>query len=433
MKKKGELVKIEEYPPLHQSTVEVMACPVFYIETVIKGKKQPGGMDSARGNQVHRTMSVYHIHCGRRQVAMDLEAFDRFAAGAGPVAVRILVGVRDSYQVDFEHLLTAEMVMCLDEDLNPTHTHEAISGFCGDSRRVAHYRGTPDAIFLFRTDGSIIVKDFKTHPRPFDPDDTFQAKEYALFMFKHFPWANRVTFQLVFVRYKNLVREVTFTREHDLYKLSETVKFARARQLSLHVPEARDFEAIPGNHCQYCPMLTNRKCPIAEFNPQMQLTPQDRLRFAIWYSQFAKANKAALKAYVQETGRMVRIADFNGRGYVYGPREKESKQYPLFKSDGHGGIEKDHFGRPVMPIAELLVDHEHAYPDDAAWLPKVLISSTKLDSYLGAKSRAILDQAVSDSAIRVPKAPLEIMRPEETTEDDEAEWEKDEDEEDDNA
>lgn len=426
-----ELVQIQPIPPLHQSTIDIMACQVFYVEAIIKKRRQPGSMESARGKEVHKTMALYLSHCARNRVSMDLESFDRLAIGAGPGAARILVGVRDHYQVDFEHLLSTEVMMSLDVNLKPTDTKEFLVPVSGDTQLPAHFRGTPDAIYLYRKVEAAVVDDFKTHPRPFEPDEAFQSREYALFVFQHFPWVKSITFRLIFVRYKNLIREVVYTREHDLPKLVDAVRYARARQLSIHddYEAGRDLDAVPGNHCQYCPKLTDRSCPIAEFNSAMQLTVQERLKFAIWYSQFAKANKAALKAYVQETGRAVRITDHNGQAYVYGPVDKVSKQYPIFKREGDT-IEFDEFGRPVMPIIEALKDHAHTYPDDTAWLPNLLISSSKLDSYLGAKKRVFLDQCVSDLADKVPKAKLDITKPapslaDEEPEKDEWDWEED--------
>ena len=37
-----------EVPPLRQSFHDVMGCPQFYVTSIIKGRKQPGGMESAQ-------------------------------------------------------------------------------------------------------------------------------------------------------------------------------------------------------------------------------------------------------------------------------------------------------------------------------------------------------------------------------------------------
>ncbi len=57
----NELVQIQldDMPPLRQSTAETMSCPLFYVESKIRGNEQPGGMESARGTQVHDVHAKY--------------------------------------------------------------------------------------------------------------------------------------------------------------------------------------------------------------------------------------------------------------------------------------------------------------------------------------------------------------------------------------
>ena len=430
------VVKIEPapIPPLHQSTEQQTACPTFYVTAVIKRRRQPGGMESARGNQVHKTGALYAAWCAQKGVAMDFDAFDRFAEGAGPAAAKILVGMRESYSVDFANLLATEVPMSLDENFEPTDVAESIESTSGDSGLPAHYSGILDALYVFRDQAKIKIDDLKTHPRPYDPSDpdkALQGKMYSLFCFKHFPWVMEVNFRLIFVRYRNLVREVTYTRE-QVPALIETVKAARARQLMIHkdYEESRPIEAMSGSHCVYCPLLSNRECPIAEFNAQMQLTPEDRLRFNLWYQAFSAVNNKSLKEFVQGTGRNVVLKDYNGKAYVYGPVEKESSTYPLFRKT-ENGIATDPQGNPVMPIVGLLMDYAHATPDDTSWMGNVVISSTSLNKYLGTKKRAFLDQAVTDTADKVTKAILKVSKPLDAVPDEEPEdegggWEDDE-------
>lgn len=406
-----ELVQISNIPPLRQSTVDVMGCPTFYVESKIRGHEQPGGLESARGTQFHHAASQYTSWCAVKGVGQDLNAFDRFTEGVGHAAHKILIGMKESYVVDFSHLLATELHMSLDEKFMPTDVGEAIEGTVGDSGEEAAYEGTPDAVYAFREQFLIQIDDFKTHPRPFDPAETLQGKMYTLFMFQHFPWVQEVRFRLIFVRYRNLFREVTYTRQ-DVPALMEVVKAARARQKMIHgMYEAGDeIEAIPGSQCQYCPLLSNRKCPIAEFNPAMQLSYEDRLKFAIWYKAFAASNTKVLRERVEATGRSVTLKDYNGKVYQFGPVPKNSKIYPLFSAKGKG-LQVDHRGKPVMPIIDLLMDHVHSFPDDTAWMANLAISGTKLKSYLNTKKRVLLDQAVSDSAIEVPKIKMEVSKP----------------------
>jgi hypothetical protein len=363
---------------------------------------------------------------------MDLDAFDQFAKGAGPVAARILVGMRESYQIDWEHLISTEIGMSLDENFNPTDTSAVIESEAGDSGLSPAFQGTLDALLVFRDESKIQIDDAKSHPRPFDPAETLQGEMYSLMAFRHFPWVQEVKFRLVFVRYHALVREVVYTRD-DLPSLVETVKAARARQVTIHddYEAGREIEAIPGGHCLYCPLLSNRTCPISEWNPEMQLSPQDRLRFSLWYSAFSAVNNKALKEHVQGTGRNIVLKDYNGKAYVYGAVEKDSKVYPIFRKTERG-IEFDNQGRPVMPIIELLLDYAHATPDDVGWMGNLVISSTKLNSYLGTKKRAVVDLAISDTADHVTKATLKVSKPLDSVPDEEPDeggegWDEDED------
>jgi hypothetical protein len=378
-------------------------------------------MESARGNQVHKTGAAYAAWCAHKGVAMDLDAFDRLSQGAGPTAAKILVGMRESYQVDWNHLLATELPMSLDENFQPTDVVDTLGGVSVSTGLPTSYSGTLDALYMFREEARAQVDDLKTHPRPFQPDETLQAKMYSLLVFQHFPWVMEVKFRLIFVRFKNLVREAVYTRE-EVPVLIETVKAARARQMMIHADydAGKDIEAIPGAHCVYCPLLSNRGCPISEFNPQMQYEPVDRLKFLLWYSAFSKVNSKTLRDYVNGTGKKVVLKDYNGKAYVFGPVESESSVFPLFQSTPTG-IAADPQGNPSMPIVSLLMDYAHSSPDDTAWMGKLVISSTKLNSYLGTKKRAFLDQACQDTADKVTKAMLKVSKPLDVVPDDEPE------------
>ena len=403
----------EEVPPLRQSTQEVMACPKFYTESIIKGQKQPGGLESARGKQIHSVLSRYASWCAAKGISQDLNAFDNLARGVGPQAERILTGLRDSYSVDSSHLLATEVPMSLDEHFRPTNVSISLEEFCEDSNLPAWYEGTPDVIYIFRDEQAIDVHDAKSHPKPFNPDTTLQGRMYSLLCFQHFPWVQRVKFRLVFVRYRNLYREVVYHRS-DVPTLIEIVKAARHRQQAIHNDywASRDIEAISGSHCTYCPLLSNRACPIADYNPQMQLSLTDRLKFNLWYSAFSKINNAALKDAVQGSGRPVVLKDYNGKSYVYGPEETESSVYPLFQAT-EDGIMVDKEGNPVMPIVGLLMEWANMEDNagDLAWLGKLTISSTKLDQYLSAAKRVHIHQAVTDTAEKVTKVKVKVSKP----------------------
>lgn len=434
-KKTAELVQIQEsaIPPLRQSTSDVMACPRFYSEVFIKGNKPPGGLEAARGTEIHEAMASYLSHCARKSIGMDLDAFEIFSRGAGPQAYKILMGLRDGFVVDHDHLFATELSMALDENLQPTDVATELQGITGDSGLPSAYQGTLDGVYIFRQENKVMVDDFKSHARAFEPSETMQAKMYALFIFQTFSWVETVVFRLTFVRYKNMTRSVEYKRE-ELPKLIEEIKAARERQKTIHVKyDAGDeIEAISGSQCVYCPLLSNRQCPISEWNPQMQFEPVDRLKFMLWYSAFSKVNNKTLKDYVDGTGKPVVLRDFNGKIYVYGPVESESTSYPLFEPTADG-IAMDREGNPVLPIVSLLLDYAHASPDDTAWMGKLSISSTKLNSALGAKKRSFLDQACQDASDKSTKVALKVSKPldslppdEEEYGEEENKWENDE-------
>jgi hypothetical protein len=411
-----------------------MGCKKNYVTQIIEGRRNPGGVESARGREIHHTMSLYLSHCARKGVAMDLSAFDEFAKGAGAVASKILVGVRDSYEVDFAALFATELRMCLDENFRPTELSPEVEGICEDSGEEAAYVGTLDGLNLYREEGRIVVDDFKSHPRPynpFDPDKSMQGKEYSLFCFLHFPWANEVKFRLVFVRFRKLVREVTYVRD-DVPELVEAVRSMRSRQKGIHEEyiAGKEIEATGNDGCVYCPLLSNRECPILQDNPNAQGEPSEWLSSSLVYSAYAKVNNARMRAHVQGTGRPIVLRDYNQKAYSFGPVESESNIYPLFKKTADG-IALDVHGNPDMPIVSLLLDYAHATPDDTKWMGNLLISSTKLNSYLGTKGRAMLDQAVSDTADKVTKATLKVSKPLDSIDEEPDEggegWDEDED------
>jgi hypothetical protein len=194
--------------------------------------------------------------------------------------------------------------------------------------------------------------------------------------------------------------------------LQAAVLAARNRQVMIHAnyEAGKEIEAIAGAHCTYCPLLSNAKCPIAQFNPNMQLSMPQRLNYNLWYSAFNRANNKVLRDYVQETGKPVVLKDYNGRAYVFGPTSKESEQYPVFKFSTLG-MEVIEGHRPVLPIIDLLYDYAHDNPEDSQWMSKLTLSGSGLKKYLKTNKRAFLDQAVEDTADKVTKVSLRVSKP----------------------
>lgn len=436
-RKSSELVQItpSPIPPLRQSTISTMSCPLMYAEIFVKGNKPPSGLDAARGTEIHKTMAEYLSHCARKQVGMDLYAFEKFSHGAGTQAYKILSGLRDGYIVDHQHLFATEISMALDEYFRPTDIAKVMEGVVKSSGLPAVYQGTLDGFYVFREESKIVISDFKSHIKPYDPSDPkykAQGDEYATFILIHFPWVQTVVFRLTFVRYKNLHRESIYTRE-DLPKLIEGLKAARERQKLIHqkFDNGEEIEAISNDNCIYCPLLSNLKCPIASFNPMMQLSPEEWVKFDLFYSAFSKVNRARMKALVQGTGKNITLRDYNGKAYVYGPNETESSVYPLFHGTGKsiatrcdcGGVFdyvpedglcptcQDRKVVPILPIVDELMSYAEGNVKDTDWFGKLVISSTELNSKLGAKKRSFLDQSVQDKADKVPKVKMKVSKP----------------------
>ena len=422
------LVQIKSIPPWHQSTELLTSCAVLYVESVIKGNPQPGGAESIRGKQVHEVGSKYVNYCAEYRVSFDLKKFDELAAGAGPAAAKILIGMRDSYEVDFSHVLGTELTLSLDSYFLPTHLVEAIAGTCADTQQEPMVVSTLDALYAFPDEGMVRIDDLKTHPRPFDPADKIQSKVYALQVFMHWPWVEKVVFRLIFVRYKKVTREVEYTRD-QVPELMAAIIADRDRQKQIHADfeAGKEVEALAGNHCQYCPLLTNLKCPIAYWNPQAQFTPQQRLNFKLFYSQFSRANNKALKDYLDGSEKKsIVLRDYNGKVYTYGPVETEIDIYSVFKFDDGGMVLRDQVN-PVLPIIDLLIDYAADNPGDSVWMRNVAISSTSLKRYLKTNKRAFLDQAVEDTVVKITKTPLRVSKPLDAVpeeEDEDEEWEE---------
>jgi hypothetical protein len=117
-----------------------------------------------------------------------------------------------------------------------------------------------------------------------------------------------------------------------------------------------------------------------------------------------------MKEYVQESGKEIRLTDFNGKSYTYGPQETVSEIYPLFKATATG-VAVNAQNELIMPVVELLNDYAYATPDDTAWLGKIQISSTSIKSYLKTKRRTLIDQAVDDVVEKLTKVKLAVSKP----------------------
>jgi hypothetical protein len=300
--------------------------------------------------------------------------------GAGAGAREVLEKFRDNHAFDPQKILATELHIALDENFAPIE-HP------GDDGQMADYEGTLDLVMLHSLKEAEI-DDWKSYYQVIDAD-TFQSKFYPLLLMCLNPSLERVKFVLEFVRY-GVSRRVEYTRR-DLPWLKELAQRERARQRKLHELVSsgdRDLKVSPGRHCTWCPLLLNG-CPVAETNPYGQMTPEQRLRFALWLQEAEKQNTRVLKELMVEHGP-IRYQDENESEYVAGFVPTEKRFYPY--QDG------------VSILDEWFTTH----PDERALREKLTISG--LSSAIKAEKRAELAQKLAEIADVRVETELKIGR-----------------------
>jgi hypothetical protein len=368
--------------------VETAACPRAYVEIHINGKEQPDSIPSERGSDIHRVMSRYIDHCVKKQVSSDWVAFNKLAHAAGPVAGPILDGIRDSYEVDWQHVYGTEIPLGLDESFHPCSDKGFIYPGVTANPAPSAYNGTLDGILLSEDGLRAKIIDFKSHPAPFDAD-TFQSILYPFMLFKHLPNLQVVTFELNFVRYQNCLRSVAWKRE-EMPTMQTAISRARERQRITH-ENPDDAMALPCTVCTYCPLGKTMTCPIAEFNEYLTMNLEDRLRWKVWMARMNEVNNPILKAYAAVNGS-VTYQDGNGRTFEYGELPVPATTYPL-----------------DWTTIEQLEEHKRLSGED--WEKWGLnISSTTIKPKLKAKKRAALREIFEESIIQTSTKPKYAVR-----------------------
>jgi hypothetical protein len=315
-----EAAAIVNAPPLSQSRFELLACPHLYVERVVKGIRESENEYSLRGTEIHKACADYVDYLVQKRQTSDQEWFAENILRRPylPDAIEILSRMIDKFSIDPEKVLDTELWLPLDEDFN------ALDSNPGDA--IVAYEGTLDLVLLLDPH-TAEIEDYKSFWQIQDAD-TFQSRLYPLLLFKHFEQLETVTFRLRFVRY-GVTREVKFTRG-DIPKLEKEVREARKRQVALHfaateagVGPAND-EAMPGQHCAYCPKLRN--CPLGETNAMTE-EPTEVVRRALWAQQLLKHDMATLKAHVNVNGP-IQITDANDNPYTATFRLQQKPSYP---------------------------------------------------------------------------------------------------------
>lgn len=372
-------------PPLRQSTHNVMACPHSYIAQFVDGERMPDNIHSDRGVEIHHVMSQYIRHCANNKRSMDWRYFDQEAAYVALDAGIILNGIRDTYIVDFEHVYGTEVLLMLDENLQPTTIDEfgeehpePFPGVAYSGLSAAH-AGTLDSIELMSPTYAR-TPDFKSHFQPFTPD-TYQSMLYPFMLMQHMPEVEEVEFELIFVRFRN-ARRSRFVKREELPELAGHIVRARERQKQFHVlaaePGRPNVKVLAHNHCGYCPKFVTLTCPNAKFNPYMACTPEQMINFAVFAGQALPHVNGILQALAKAEGTLSHVDD-NGKHHEAGFFPKESKYYPA-----------------VQTLASL-VDWNEASGGDPTLFTGLRISSSQLKPKLKAKKRAILDRHLNGS------------------------------------
>lgn len=368
----------EMLEPLSQSRQCDMACEALYRFKHVRREQIAESEPAARGTQIHRILAAYIDHLVRVGRALDLEVFDQFMRSASDEAREVLERFRDNHAFDPEKVLATELHIALDENFQPIE--DSLSDE-DNSKTLASaipaYEGTLDLVMLHSLTEAEI-EDWKSYYQIIAAD-TFQSKFYPMLLMSLNPSLERVRFNLEFVRY-GTSRTVEYTRA-DLPWLKELAQSERARQRELHKRNGgRVAKASPGRHCTWCPLLLN-SCPVAKTNPYRRMTPERRLRFALWLQQAERHNTIVLKDLVAERGP-IRYRDENQNEYVAAFEGVEKKSYPYNK------------------VASVLAKWVEAHPEDRELVEG--LSASGLSSRLKAKKRRELaDELQALANVRV--------------------------------
>src|SRR5260370_12934173 len=356
----------ETLDPLSQSRQSDMACETLYIFKHVRREKTAESEPAARGIEIHRILAAYIDHLVQVRRALDLEVFDQFMRTASGEAREVLERLRDNHAFDPDKVLATELHIALDEDFQPIEDSLGEEGPTNTraSARPA-YEGTLDLVMLHSLTEAEI-EDWKSYYQVIAAE-TFQSKFYPMLLMCLNPSLERVKFNLEFVRY-GTSRTVEYTRA-DLPWLKELAQSERARQSELHKRNgSRAAKASPGRHCAWCPVLLD-SCPVAKTNPYRRMSPERRLRFALWLQHAERHNTIVLKDLVTERGPIY-YRDENQNEYVAAFEAVEKKSYPYNK------------------VASVLAEWVEEHPEDKELMEG--LSASGLSSRLKAKKRRAL-------------------------------------------
>lgn len=342
---------------LSQSHQMDMACEVLYATKHIENIGTPSSEPALRGTHIHDACKLYVRHLVQKRLKQDYGFFDNMVELGGylPEAVKILRKLRGSITIDPEAVLLVEGRLYLDGDFKPI-----------EKPTPFEYAGTLDLLEAHGSEG--MIRDWKSHYY-ISKADTFQGLFYSVLAFCCYPHLEKITFELMFVRY-GVAKQVEYLRE-DLPEMTQTVRATRQRQLAVHRKHEQrglaGLTALPGSHCCYCSLLMNG-CPIDAINPYANPSPEERVRLGIKLLEMKKQNDRVLRDIVKAQGP-IKIEDANGNPYAAAYHPTETMSFPA---------------NTIYPELEAW---QEGHPNDRI-TEKVRIGSTELKPLLETKKRA---------------------------------------------
>jgi hypothetical protein len=223
----------------------------------------------------------------------------------------------------------------------------------------------------------------------------YEGLHYAVLVFAHFPYVNRVTFYWDFIRAEGL-KPLTFERS-ELESMQKTVR-ARHRHIQdiahryeLGKEPATNIQAGLCGFCDLtCPIRDTVKRKLLEFPPLQNLEDAKRVAELVYMARCTAATgDQLLKAWIDQNGPV----DLGG-GVIAEMVLGKSDSFPL---------------RPVLSVLGFDDIPEKSKKWDVP-LESLLVGTAKLKSYANAKKRAGLREALDQIAVSVPTSTLKVHR-----------------------
>ena len=275
-------------PPLSQSRQALLACPLSYVQQVIKKNSGPESMAAVRGRIIHSVLCNYVRELAKAKLCKRPEYLLTLLKGLPADAREILEPQAERIEINPEEIYKAEFYCAMDCDFQPTTLPEI------------EYESTLDLVLVKNPSDATII-DWKSQFAASEPD-TFQARLYSLQLFMINPQFEKVRFELRFVRWGGKARSVTFARG-DVPALQAEARRYREAQIQLH-KEAEEkngtFEphVFAGSHCVYCPLL-GAGCPIEE-NPAADI--ETTMLRVLYHREALKKFEPAVRAHCDLNG-----------------------------------------------------------------------------------------------------------------------------------